>query len=715
MQENKIKRKVVLNGCKNRVLAPHSEVVLGLRNESKLEDYKEIKFLGEGASGIVTLYENIKAGNLHAIKRVEKKRLTDYLKATLIREVEILEKSDHPNIIKGNNHFEDDDYIYISLDYAEKGDLRNKLQKAPGKILSEKQVKPYIKQLVEALDYLHSQEIVHRDIKTENCQICADDTIKLIDFGTSNDIGDRFTKVGTEIYMPPEIVKNLKQTDKVDIWCLGILLYELLCGKTPFEAKNGETLSTNIKEKSVEFDQKYGIVPQTKAFIKKLLSKNPEYRPTAKEMMKDPFFADFKFSPYVRREIDIEVDEDTMPDDLVASMQQIDAHKRNLHSGSICVSKFGFKNNLKNLDSKDKEQDKKDAEDKKLDKKDKQIANENPEKTKLKTEISGLEKELEDLKKDLQKCKDIKQQNLAQNKEVQIKIDEHEDQMKKHKEQERVLVYQDKEYKRQDIEDMELNKTKNEENVAENKKRIIEFTKKQDDECAILLDLQQKLFSEEEVRSNLLHAKAEKQQLQKDLVEIEAKIKQGNIDYHKNYDEKMEILKKLEADKEAQILNITNEEKELNQQNSLSSTSDTDLTNESYLFNVRKSAIFLETVKACYDKILEEGQKNKNLNNEQVSLLGSKERLNSFINSMKVKCTRDLKNLRDTHFDELIKYKEDLQKECSDAKTARQTKYEDHLKKIDEENNEKKVALNQTNCEIEELQKQIELLQQSAG
>ncbi len=154
------------------------------------------------------------------------------------REIDIMYKLDNPHIIKLHNHFEDDHKVYLLLEYASGGTLFDKLNQH-GQI-NEVKAALYLRELINAVKLLHSLNIIHKDIKPENILI-NNGCIKLADFGfcrkLKNDDLAR-TRVGSPIYMAPEILFDKPYTDKCDIFSLGVLLYEMLFARAPFESNS---------------------------------------------------------------------------------------------------------------------------------------------------------------------------------------------------------------------------------------------------------------------------------------------------------------------------------------------------------------------------------------------------------------------------------------------------------------------------------------------
>lgn len=251
---------------------------------SKRSDFEFLKKLGDGSFSHVWRVKHIKTRQFFAIKQVAKFKVLPTLNQ-FRREVEILYKISHPHIIKLFTHFEDDRFFYLIMELMEGGTLFHKLYFE--KKFNENVAAQFFREIVLAVEYLHSQSpgIVHRDIKPENIMIDKDLRVKLIDFGWANFVsmpGVRFTYCGTSEYMPPEIVMNKGHSLSCDIWCLGILLYEMLIGHTPFKSTDKNLLDKMISESNIKFKGK--ITSKAKNLISKLLDKDPFNRATISEV-----------------------------------------------------------------------------------------------------------------------------------------------------------------------------------------------------------------------------------------------------------------------------------------------------------------------------------------------------------------------------------------------------------------------------------------------
>ena len=204
----------------------------------------------------------------------------------LEREVRILYDLDHPYIIKIITHFEDDRNVYVVLEYAPGGHMFKLLRKM--KEFDERTSAQYLRELVAALQYLHTRDppIIHRDIKPENILLDSEGRSKLADFGWSNyslEDSARDTYCGTLDYLAPEMVNRSGHTVKLDIWSLGVLLYEMLCGRAPFESKQKEVLFENIRKLKLKFPMTFP--PLAKDLVRRLLRVNPEERMSLDELL----------------------------------------------------------------------------------------------------------------------------------------------------------------------------------------------------------------------------------------------------------------------------------------------------------------------------------------------------------------------------------------------------------------------------------------------
>lgn len=198
------------------------------------------KPLGKGKFGRVYLAKDKSTGFVCALKVQHKSELVaGKIERQVRREIEIQSNLAHTNILRLYGHFHDAKRIFLILEFAAQGELYKHLRKAQR--FQEWRAAQYIAQMTSALKYLHSKHIMHRDIKPENILVGIHGEIKISDFGWSVHAPNnrRNTMCGTLDYLPPEMVKpgshDSYYDEKVDIWSLGVLMYEFLCGEAPFE------------------------------------------------------------------------------------------------------------------------------------------------------------------------------------------------------------------------------------------------------------------------------------------------------------------------------------------------------------------------------------------------------------------------------------------------------------------------------------------------
>ena len=212
------------------------------------------------------------------------------------REVEVMYKIHHPNVVKLYGHFEDNNYCYFIMEYISKGNVYNLLPTDKKKRLSTKVCANIIKDVISAVYFLHNMKppIIHRDIKPENVLLNEGLVAKLTDFGWSNYIqGDekRTTVCGTPIYLAPEILQEKGHDEAVDIWCIGVLLFELVTATVPFPGNDIDTLKDNILKLKITWPK--DINTDAKNLIMKILKLEPKQRLPLEDMLKHPFITKF--------------------------------------------------------------------------------------------------------------------------------------------------------------------------------------------------------------------------------------------------------------------------------------------------------------------------------------------------------------------------------------------------------------------------------------
>jgi len=243
--------------------------------------------LGVGSFATVKLAKEKKSGKLYALKTIDidskKASKTDI--QNLKMEIGIHKDLDHPNIVKFHGYIHQDNFIYLILDYAENGNLYSYLHKK--KTLTEKEIFKFFEQSCLAVNYLHQNNIIHRDLKPENLLLDKDFNIKVCDFGWSayHINQERKTFCGTYEYMAPEIVHKKTYDYRVDVWALGILLYELIHGKAPYQGRSVQEIKSSLTKCQITFDP--NIQQDAKDLIQKILKDNPTSRMLIDQILSD--------------------------------------------------------------------------------------------------------------------------------------------------------------------------------------------------------------------------------------------------------------------------------------------------------------------------------------------------------------------------------------------------------------------------------------------
>jgi len=264
--------------------------------------YLKGKQLGKGAYGECFVFESLETGEKFAAKIVNKEKLIrQKSKDQLTKEIKIQQKCNYPKIVKVNNHFEDTKSVYIIQEYCTNYTLSDLLVKR-GR-LTECEVQCYMFQLIQGLKYLHSNRIIHRDLKPSNLFLDKNMELKIGDFGliaiVSKDNERRKTRCGTLEYMAPEIYEN---NDKgylfeVDIWSMGVIMYQLLTGQLPFKGHDDYETVNNILNITYNNNLSY-LSEEAKDLIRQIFVKDTKKRPGLIQILYHDFFHKNRFKEF---------------------------------------------------------------------------------------------------------------------------------------------------------------------------------------------------------------------------------------------------------------------------------------------------------------------------------------------------------------------------------------------------------------------------------
>jgi len=254
------------------------------------DDYILGDEIGRGGFSVVVEATSRANGEKYAVKIVEKSLIQEDIKL-LKREIDIMKQVEHENILKLIEIYEDDENVYIVMELVDGSELFDRI--VDKGYYSEKSTVHIIKQILNAVKYLHEKGIAHRDLKPENL-LCSGsgsrETVKIADFGLSkifSDNEDLVTSCGTPGYVAPEVLMCESYDKSVDMWGIGIITYILLAGYPPFYAENDTALFEKIMNAEYDFDDECwdDVSDLAKDFIQHLLVKDPKERFTAEQAL----------------------------------------------------------------------------------------------------------------------------------------------------------------------------------------------------------------------------------------------------------------------------------------------------------------------------------------------------------------------------------------------------------------------------------------------
>ena len=287
----------------NRIFDERAKAAMQSRIERSdvrmlLSDIFPVMRLGRGQFGCVILVASKMNSDIYALKAIDRKKIAtaEHSKYVLM-ERSVLMQINHKFVMKLIKTFKDYRYLYFLLEYIKGAMLFDVLHESGRFTIDEATF--YLATMVQFLEYLHERDIVHRDLKPENIMVTETGYLKLIDFGTAKVIhGRTYTRVGTAWYMAPEVIQNKGYGATADVWSVGAMLYEFVCGRVPFgeEEEDPYIVLKNVVDDELVFPEFFREESDCKTLIIKLLQKDPAARISLHDIKRDKLFRNFDWN-----------------------------------------------------------------------------------------------------------------------------------------------------------------------------------------------------------------------------------------------------------------------------------------------------------------------------------------------------------------------------------------------------------------------------------
>ncbi|KAI0027458.1 kinase-like domain-containing protein, partial [Vararia minispora EC-137] len=274
-----------------------------IRDKARDQRFRRVAFLGEG--GFARVYEVADEKNKRmACKVVTKESLkTKKAKTKLYAEIKIHRSLQHPNIVSFTDCFEDEMNVYMTLELCCNGSLMDVFRRR--RRFTEPEARFYLVQIIGACHYMHTHQVIHRDLKLGNLFLDSEMNIKVGDFGLAALIespGERKKTIcGTPNYIAPEVLFDQANghSFEVDIWSIGVILYTLVVGRPPFQTKEVSQIYERIKNNEYEFPADRQVSSEARELVQSILAQDPRDRPTLHVILDNVFFTRGTVPAYV--------------------------------------------------------------------------------------------------------------------------------------------------------------------------------------------------------------------------------------------------------------------------------------------------------------------------------------------------------------------------------------------------------------------------------
>ncbi|CAD2217431.1 serine/threonine-protein kinase [Angomonas deanei] len=279
------------------------------------DDFESLDVLGKGSFAYVVLCRHIATNKYYAMKIVNKQGLLDHKRVQdVFTERNVLTRLNHPYLLKLHYTFQSEHKLFFVMDYMPGGDLDKYMNAAPNKQLDLFTAKLYGAEILLAILCLHEHSVIYRDLKPENILLAGDGHCALADFGLSKDfhkdgqdVSDKDLRansfVGSPFYVAPDVLRQREYTAAVDFWSFGILLYRMLCGRTPFGGRSMKEVFDNILYSDLRFPSSVQLSPEAKDLISRLLIKEPNRRIKGNEVKAHPFWNGLSFDDVMQKKV----------------------------------------------------------------------------------------------------------------------------------------------------------------------------------------------------------------------------------------------------------------------------------------------------------------------------------------------------------------------------------------------------------------------------